>query len=112
MAVVAQALPVVSSMALGSGYFSVIYLPLLAADRGASPAAALLMSTLLYAGGATLVDCEPAPLILSSAVNLACAAALLVPQLDGEPSADMSSGEDELASFDRRLRDAIMSRRQ
>ena len=90
--------------------FALAYAPLAVIGyvSGASPAATLILSTLLYAAATSLSDDSHSLLLISSLLNFGVAAALLSledpAQLLGEAEPVVES---ELEAFDRRLESAV-----
>ena len=101
-----QAAPVAASIAMGTVWFPLLYVPLLALGRAAEAeeAATIFLATLLYAAAATLADIDGAPLLGLVAINLTCSGVLLsVGELDAESANVDVTPTDAFADFDRRL---------
>jgi len=113
-----QVVPAAAAVAVGSPGFSLVYAPLAVLGNNelleAPPAATLIASTLLYACGATLTDQPTAPLLMTAAINLACAAALLTIGLEAAAesgSTPLSAEAMAQESWDQRLRAKSEQRR-
>lgn len=109
------AAPVALAVGSSQPLAAAVYLPLLAVGYAAeaNPAAAVVLSTLLYVAGAGLGDAPPAATPLVLLVSSNCAVALLMVRLELDEPALPSPpprAEDALASFDRRLEAAARAR--